>query len=155
MSKQPHWHHQATCDNIIIELGVWSRQSALGRTIQAPGIIYAEDEAVAPDIVWIRRDRLHTVLADDGKLYASPDLVVEVLSPGTTQRECDQHEKLLLYSRHGVVEYWVADWRVRRVEIYRRPHTDLELVQTLWSGDTLISPLLPGFACQIDRLFEV
>jgi Uma2 family endonuclease len=52
-----------------------------------------------------------------------------------------------------VWEYWVVDWQQRQVEIYRREEATLVLIATLFAGDTLTSPLLPGFACQVARLF--
>ncbi|HEY3228242.1 MAG TPA: Uma2 family endonuclease [Roseiflexaceae bacterium] len=155
VTTQPHARHQITCDNIIIELGVWSRDTGLGRTIQAPGLIYARDEAVAPDIVWVSKTRLANVLSSDGKLHESPDLVIEVLSPGKANEERDREKKLALYARHGVQEYWIADWRATTVEVYRREQDELQLVQTLQAGDELTSPVLPGFACVIDRFFEL
>jgi Uma2 family endonuclease len=60
-----------------------------------------------------------------------------------------------LYSRRGVEEYWIADWRTMTLEVYRRQHNELQLVETLQAGDVLTSPLLPGFACPTDRLFEL
>jgi Uma2 family endonuclease len=53
----------------------------------------------------------------DGKLYAAPDLVVEVLSPGRENEERDRETKLTLYSRRGVLEYWIVDRFTRRVEV--------------------------------------
>jgi Uma2 family endonuclease len=55
----------------------------------------------------------------------------------------------------GVREYWIADWRALTVEVYQREEDALRLVQTLRTGDELTSPLLPGFACVIDRFFEL
>jgi len=155
VTTQPHGRHQATSDNIITELGIWGRQTGLGRTFGAPGLIYAKDEAVAPDIVWVSRSRLANILGSDGKLHDSPDLVIEILSPGKANEERDCEKKLDLYSRRGVQEYWIADWRAVTVEIYRREEGELRLAQTLRAGDELTSPLLPGFTCVIDRLFEL
>lgn len=155
VTTQPHARHQATCDNIIIELGIWSRQTKLGRTFQAPGVIFSPVEAVAPDLVWVSKARLERVLGPDGKLVAAPDLVVEVLSPGKANEERDRETKLGLYSRQGVPEYWIADWRAGTVEIYRRADDQLTLAETLTAGAELTSPLLPGFACPIDRFFEL
>src|SRR5215210_3431117 len=98
VTTQPHLRHQTTCDNIIIELGIWSLKTGLGRTIQAPGVVYAKDEAVAPDIVWVGKERLASLLNPDGKLHDSPDLVIEVLSPGKANEERDREKKLDLYS---------------------------------------------------------
>jgi Uma2 family endonuclease len=155
VTTQPHARHQITCDNIIIELGTWGRKTGLGRTIQAPGLIYAKNEAVAPDIVWASQARLAHILGSDGKLHESPELVIEILSPGKANEERDYEKKLALYSRRDVQEYWIADWRAITLEIYRREQDELQLAQTLGSGDTLTSPLLPGFSCPIDRLFEL
>lgn len=155
VTTQPHWRHQATCDNIIIALGNWSRDTGLGRTFQAPGLVYAKNEAVAPDIVWISRERLADVLDPDGRMRDSPDLVIEIVSPGKANEERDREKKLALYSRRGVQEYWIAEWRAVTVEVYRREHDALRLVQTLVSGDELTSPVLPGFTCPIDRIFEL
>jgi Uma2 family endonuclease len=155
VTTQPHARHQITCDNIIIELGIWNRATGLGRTIQAPGLIYAKDEAVAPDIVWASKARLANILGPDGKLHDSPELAIEILSPGKGNEERDREKKLVLYSRRGVEEYWIADWPTTTLEVYRREHDELQLVQMLQAGDVLTSPLLPGFSCPIDRLFEL
>jgi Uma2 family endonuclease len=155
VTTQPHFRHQATCDNIIIDLGNWSRATGYGRTFQAPGVIFSEDNAVAPDIVWVSKARMPAVLGPDGKLHDAPDLLIEILSPGKANAERDREKKLDLYSRYSVQEYWIADWRAATVEIYRQDHGALSLVETLKSGDELTSPLLPGFACVIDRFFEL
>jgi len=86
-------------------------------------------------------------------LHAAPELMIEVLSPGKKNEGRDRQAKLKLYSRRGVLEYWIVDWRQRRVEVYRRDQIALRLTSTLYAQDTLQSPLLPGFACQISALF--
>jgi len=155
VTTQPHFRHQATSDNIAYELGTWSRANAAGRVFPAPGVIFSKDNAVAPDIVWVSKERMAAVLGRDGKLHDAPDLMIEILSPGKANEERDREKKLKLYSRYGVQEYWIADWRVATVEVYRQDQDELRLVQTLKSGDELKSPLLSGFACVIDRFFEL
>jgi Uma2 family endonuclease len=155
VTTQPHFRHQATCDNIIIELGNWSRSTDSGRTFQAPGVIFSEDNAVAPDIVWVSKARMPGVLGPDGKLHDAPDLMIEILSPGKANEERDREKKLVLYSRYGVQEYWIANWRAITIEIFRQDQDELRLAHTLKAGDELTSPLLPGFACIIDRFFEL
>jgi Uma2 family endonuclease len=153
VSTQRHWHHQVVCSEITYCLQQWSRQTNAGTATQAPGLIFGESDDVAPDVVWISNERLETALAPDGKLHSAPELVVEVLSPGSTNERRDREVKLKLYSRRGVLEYWIVDWRQRQVEVYRRQEAVLSLVETLYEQDKLQSPLLPGFACDIRRLF--
>ena len=74
-------------------------------------------------------------------------------APGGTNELRDREAKLKLYSRRGVVEYWIVSWQERLVELYRREDAALKLVNTLYENDVLQSPLLPGFACQVSLLF--
>jgi Uma2 family endonuclease len=87
-------------------------------------------------------------------LHDAPELAIEVLSPGEKNERRDREIKLRLYSRHGVLEYWVVDWQKRRIEVYRRQQAVLELAATLYEEDILMSPILPGFSCQVSELFD-
>jgi len=153
MSRQPHWHHQYACVKLCTALDSWSMQTGAGQVNLAPGIIFADDDDVAPDVVWISHARREAALGADGHLHAAPELVVEVLSPGTTNARRDREAKLKLYSRRGVQEYWIVDWQTRQVEVYRREQLALRLVATLHATDSLTSPLLPGFVCAVATLF--
>lgn len=152
VSKQPDWRHQFTSDGVVGALRSWSIAVGGGIAVSAPGLIFAADEAVAPDVVWISKERIARVIGDDGKLHAAPDLVVEVLSPGSNYEERDRELKRVLYSRRGVGEYWIVDWREPSILVYRRDQAALHLVATLRGDDTLTSPLLPGFAASVREL---
>jgi Uma2 family endonuclease len=154
MSKQPHWHHQFVCGQVFAVLQAWSKQTGMGQANLAPGVIFADDDDVAPDVVWISRARRDSALGQEGHLHAAPELVVEVLSPGSSNQRRDREAKLKLYSRRGVQEYWIIDWLTRQVEVYRREQHALRLVETLHATDTLQTLLLPGFTCAVAELFE-
>src|SRR5262249_23694742 len=103
---------------------------------------------------WISQARYAAALGPDGHLHAAPELAVEVLSPGSFNERRDREVKLKLYSRRGVLEYWVVDWRTRQIEVYRQQDDALSHVVTLSAAETLPSPLPPGFACPVATLFE-
>jgi Uma2 family endonuclease len=153
VSKQPHWEHQHVCGQVYTLLKAWSRATRLGMANFAPGLIFGEEDDVAPDVVWISRERLATALHPDGKLHKAPELVIEVLSPGATNERRDREFKLKLYSRRGVQEYWVINWQERYLEIYQHEKGMLALNRTLYGKDALSSPLLPGFSCEVSELF--
>jgi len=88
-----------------------------------------------------------------GHLTAAPELIVEVLSPGAENQRRDRDLKLRLYSARGVQEYWIIDWQLQQVEVYRRERTALRLVTTLFARDELTSLLLPDFSCSVAQLF--
>ena len=153
VSAQPSWQHQRTCTNAARILDEWSIPCDAGMTLHAPGVIFSEHEAVAPDVLWISRERPDEVLDPDGRLRAAPDLTVEVLSPGSTNIRRDREAKLDVYSRRGVREYWIVDWQARKVDVFRPRDDSLQLAASLGAEDTLNSPLLPGFSCQVADLF--
>ena len=97
----------------------------------APGLIFADDDDVAPDVVWLSSRRMSTTVEPDGKLHAAPELIVEVLSPGSANEKRDREAKLKLYSRRGVDEYWIIDWRRRNMQVFRREDARLVLTATL------------------------
>ena len=154
VSKQPHLDHQLVCSRVWELLQIWSRQTKGGVAIFAPGVIFADDDDVAPDVIWISREQLAIALQPDGKLHSAPELAVEVLSPGVTNLRRDREAKLKLYSRRGVLEYWIVNWRERCIEIYRREEAVLKLHSTLYESDILQSPHLPGFSCQVSQIFS-
>jgi Uma2 family endonuclease len=154
VSRQPHNYHQLVSSRIWELLQVWSRQTKAGEAINAPGLIFAEDDDVAPDVTWMSRERRATAFQADGKYHAAPELVVEVLSPGTINEQRDRETKLKLYSRRGVLEYWIVSWIEQRLEVYRRDEGILKLHGTFYKNDLLQSPHLPGFACQVGQFFD-
>lgn len=153
VSRQPSWDHQYSCVRLGRFLDEWNDQTGLGVVNAAPGVIFAEDDDVAPDVVWISHGKLSTALGEDRKLHSAPELVIEVLSPGFSNQQRDRQAKLKLYSRRGVVEYWILNWQDREVEVYRLDGTSLRFCITLGGEDLLESPLLPGFSCLVSKLF--
>ena len=84
-----------------------------------------------------------------------PALVIEVLSPGTRTR--DHTIKRDLFERSGVREYWLVDPDGERVTVLRRAasggfNAPFELGPA--QGDSLTTPLLPGFSLTRSELFE-
>lgn len=153
VSNAPHWHHQYAADEILIALRTSREVSATGVTVTAPGLVFAEDQDVIPDLIWISNERLARGQDAAGHFTIAPELIVEVLSTGWSNEHRDRDVKLSLYSRQGVDEYWIVDWRARQIEVYRRVEGDLRLVATVAGEDTLTTPLLPRFACLVSSLW--
>ena len=154
VTRRPHSRHQFVIGAIFLKLENWSRQTNLGRTLVEPGLVYAKNQAVAPDLVWIGIERLTSIFDQDGHLAGSPEIIIEVLSGTKADVERDRDTKLALYSRQNVQEYWIADWRAATIDLYRHDQQQLVLVATLHRTATLTSPLLPGFTCLVGSLFE-
>ncbi|OCQ98179.1 hypothetical protein BCD64_12750 [Nostoc sp. MBR 210] len=153
VTRTPHHRHQQVCGKTSRQLDIWSESSGLGVTIISPGLIFSEADSVIPDVVWVSQERLAQIEDEAGHLTAAPELVIEVLSPGTQNERRDKEVKLKLYSIHGVREYWILNRFTKQVEVYRREKAQLILVATLIGDDEITSPLLPGFCCSISCFF--
>jgi Uma2 family endonuclease len=153
VSKQPSMSHQFVCGDAFAALREWSRRTGMGAAVMAPGVIFADDDDVAPDIAWISHATLAETIGRAGHIHGAPELIVEVLSPGRSNELRDREAKRSLYSRRGVKEYWIVDWQRRQVELYRWDHLALHLEATLMETDAIESPLLPGFRLPVADLF--
>lgn len=154
VTRAPHIAHQDAGGRIYAQLLAWSQTTGLGQPFITPGIIFSDADNVIPDVVWISNERLALVIDDAGHLTAAPELVVEVLSPGENNERRDKQVKLKLYATQGVQEYWIVDWQLQQIQVYRRQQATLVLVATLVISDELSSPLLSGFTCPIARIFN-
>jgi len=127
VTRAPHIRHQSAGGNIHVELTIWSRRTHLGEAFEAPGVIFTEADAVIPDVVWASNERLENGIDDAGHFMVAPELVVEVLSAGDKNEQRDRESKLKLYSLYGVQEYWIVNWRIKTIEVYRRQEAQLKL----------------------------
>lgn len=76
-------------------------------------VTLTERDRVIPDLMIVcDPEKIHA----DG-VYGAPDLIVEVLSPGTAKR--DRGYKKDLYERCGVQEYWIVSPTDDSIEVYR------------------------------------
>ena len=80
-----------------------------------------------------------------------PDLVVEILSPSTAER--DRGYKRALYAQHGVKEYWVVGADAGVITVLLLGEEGYEVVDTFGEGDTLTSPTLAGLSLEVDEIF--
>lgn len=102
-----------------------------------------------PDLLFVSNDRLDILTA--AGVQGAPDLVVEILSPGTAER--DKGYKRALYAQHGVKEYWLVGTDAGTITVLLLVETGYEVVGTFGEGDTLTSPTLDGFRLRVDEVF--
>jgi len=79
-------------------------------------VILSEQDVVQPDLVILRSTRDH--LVSDRGIEGAPDILVELLSPGTVA--LDRRAKQAAYARFGVPEYWLVEPVAGHVELYRQ-----------------------------------
>lgn len=122
--------------------------SSGGRVFFAPlDVALAEHTVVQPDLTYVSRER-REILGE--RIEGAPDLLVEILSPGTARR--DRGEKLRLYAESGVREYWVVDPAERQIEFLE--NREGSFVVRLAEDGKYRSEALPEVHVDLDALWE-
>jgi len=153
VSRAPRIPHQLVIQNIEKPLLIYLDQNPLGKVVPGAGAVFSVYDAVIPDLVFVRNERWAEVVSE-GRFVSAPDLVIEVLSPGTEDRRRDLSVKRQLYAKYGVQEYWVIDPENRSVEVLRLAQGVLESAASLLDDDEITSPILPGFRLRVSAIFN-
>ena len=152
MVPAPNLKHQHVLGNLHYRLRQFITEHGTGRLLLAPCDVFLSDtNVVQPDLLFVSRQREH-LLSDGEKVRGAPDLVVEILSPSTADK--DRGSKRELYGRHGVAEYWLVDPIGETVSIHRQRGGVLAAADTFSRGQTLRSPLLAGLELRLDDVFS-
>ncbi len=146
----PDTEHQSTSANLLRRLFQQVPDSGIGKIFHAPYDVYLDDEnLVQPDLIFV--SQANEGIVQKGCIMGVPDLVVEILSPGTYRT--DRGPKFKLYQRLGVAEYWIADPRSKTIEIYTLTEGVYDLIALGEEGGTVESLLLPGLVITVNDVF--
>lgn len=107
-----------------------------------PGFVVLPDVAV---VLQVHGDRITRT-----RIIGAPDLVVEILSPGTAGY--DRREKQDAYEQAGVPEYWVADRAARTIEVLALEHGRYRSLGVFRGQATPPSRVLPAFDVPVEQL---
>ena len=154
VSRAPGIPHQRVLLNLEIGLTEYLADHPNGILVPGAGAVFSDYDAVIPDLVFVRNERWHEVVAND-RFVAAPDLVIEIVSPSKENRERDVSVKRQLYGKYGIQEYWIVDPKNSSVLIFRLLGETLQEIATLKSSDELTSPMLPDFRLKVDAIFNL
>jgi Uma2 family endonuclease len=148
VTPAPSTRHQ----DVVLRLGAslldWTRANG-GKVYVAPtDVFFSDSNVVEPDVLFVAPENVHRV--ERAFVRSAPDLVVEVSSPSTRRLEIVRKREL--YERFGVPEYWYVDLEVDRVEVVRLEAGRYGTPALYGRADRLESPLIPGFAVEVDDL---
>ena len=156
VTPSPAIPHQVILWNLTQLLGPYLRANPIGTALAGPvDVKFSLWTVMVPDLVYFTAERFARVV-NEKHATAAPDLVVEILSPGTRRR--DKGRKRAVYDREGVREYWIVDPEARAITALRRPRADAALTDvttlTADAGGTLESPLFPGLRIPLRDVFR-
>ncbi len=120
-----------------------------GEVFIAPvDVVFSEELVLQPDIVY-----LSDLSKVKDKIHGSPDLVVEVVSPSTLTR--DITDKMKLYERHGVKEYWLVFPLEKTIIVYEFTPKGYELLSSATEKGKVKSKVLEGFELDVEGIFNL
>ncbi len=155
MTPSPNTRHQRTVGNLYLAIGHFlvAHRHRLGEVFISPiDVIFSRIplQYVEPDLVFI--SKAHSAIVTEQNIQGVPDLIAEVLSPGTERR--DRREKYSLYERFGVPEYWIVDPESESVQVFRLADGRYSAPMELHRKDVLESPHLPGLSIPLSDVFS-
>lgn len=156
--SKTYLEHSIVIHNFVIKVGSQIKDSlcrVFGDTVQYE---WRENDykVVVPDVSIIcnMRDRKNI------SFTGIPRFVMEVLSDST--EKYDRGEKMQIYAKAGIGEYWIVDWRKKQVEIYLFDFDENDMVYpylyktvTRENAEELGIVMFPNLQITFDELFDI
>jgi Uma2 family endonuclease len=151
MSPSPEEPHQ----NVVLNLGAilrdHVRRHGLGKVYIAPfDVVLDENDVVEPDVIFVSKVRRPKLVM--GRIRGAPDLLVEVISPSSVER--DRRDKRNLYARCGVNWYWIIDPDKQSVLELRLVENGYAVVSETSDPGPFTPQLFPGLQIPLLELWE-
>lgn len=151
MEPAPSAPHQVILGNLYVLLSTHVDQNQLGRVFLAPFDVYfTVEDVMQPDLCFFSRERVGHLMRAGAR--GAPNLAVEILSPSS--EKIDRVQKRKIYARERVMEYWLIDPEVRRIEIFDFPRDSERAIRVVSENEGFTSPLLPGICIRAEAVFR-
>ena len=156
MSPAPESQHQFISSSLMVEIGSFLKKKDC-KVFSAPFDVRLPitnkkgnpNTVVQPDLC---------VICESGKIdkkgcNGAPDLVVEIVSDSTVER--DLHEKYELYEKSEVKEYWVVHPNDKTLNIFILDHSGKYVPsKPLTYSDIVESKVLVGLKLDLNEIFQ-
>lgn len=150
MTAMPTPQHQ----NIVLKLGSFLLnyiiKNNLGKAFASVDVYISEITVLQPDICFLSNERAS--INDGKKFNGVPDLVVEILSESTEQR--DRTFKFREYAIGGAKEYWMVSPEKKEIEVYKNTERGFQTVKIFKPTDFLSTPLLNEININVTTVFN-
>jgi Uma2 family endonuclease len=150
MSAMPSVRHQIAAKELAFPLDRYVKKRKVGLVLASPvDVVLSQHVVLQPDVSFLSNERAHV---NDGKKFnASPDLVVEILSESTEER--DRTFKFREYARGGAREYWLVSIEKCEVEVYQNSEKGFLHVRTFSKDEVLNTPLFSDININLQEVF--
>lgn len=148
----PTIEHQRLVRKIAFAIEKYLEAKPIGEVFFAPlDVVLDEHNVPQPDIFFVGKDKQFILDENEQVIIGIPDLIIEILSPGSVKR--DRIVKKKVYEQFGVPEFWLVDPSYKNVEIFRLTDGTYELLDFIEVTGTVKSVVLEGFELGLDKVF--
>ncbi|WP_114749709.1 Uma2 family endonuclease [Pleomorphovibrio marinus] len=152
----PRRVHQKISGRILIKLGTYLNNNAC-EVYAAPFDVRLPGKSTKNEDVFTVIQPDLCVICDKSKLdefgcIGAPDLIMEILSPGSNKKELQN--KYEVYEESGVKEYWVIHPNERTLLIYTLGNANYVPSKLFTFGDSVASTCIPGFELDLEDIFS-
>jgi Uma2 family endonuclease len=150
MAPAPTPEHQSIAVRIAYYLFPHVDLAGIGRLLPSPiDVELGPKQVFQPDVVVILNAHLDRIAAK--RIIGAPDLVVEVVSPGSGVM--DRIAKYAVYARAGIPEYWIVKPESRTVEVFVLEDGEYRSPGIFTGRATLPSRVVPGLPVRVEQFF--
>jgi Uma2 family endonuclease len=143
--------HQDEALELAILLRAFVRARKLGKIYIAPlDVVFSQNDTAQPDIIFV--SNANSGIVQKQCINGAPDLVVEIVSPGSIRR--DRYDKLSKYARFRVKEYWIVDQANRSLEVLTLEGKLYAVFSSAEETGHVTSKVLPGLKVRLSSLFQ-
>lgn len=142
--------HQDILIFLLLALREFVIARRLGRTYVAPMPVHLFPGTMRePDLAFFKKHRIK----DKRKPPEGADLVMEIVSPGSDNRERDFEDKRVDYAKAKIPEYWIVDPETKTITVLTLSGKSYKVHGVFKEGDEATSKLLKGFKVAVSDVF--
>jgi Uma2 family endonuclease len=151
MSPSPTAIHQILLLKMAKLLSTFVEQNKFGQIFIVPfDVVLSDYEVIQPDIIFVSAENSHIIKPTH--IQGSPDLLIEILSPSSVQR--DRIIKRKIYSRNGVKEYWLINPEQKTIQQFQLQKKAFTLIKEFGAKESLSSSFFPELVIQLENIFD-
>lgn len=151
MGPSPFSNHQRIVFKMARRMSAYIEENDLGEVYLSPLDVIFEDgvNRLQPDLLFIRKENM-AILED--WVRGVPDMVCEVISPGSYER--DTRVKRAVYEKYRVPEYWIVMPELQAVEILTIEGDQYKLHSFAALEGVVLSKVIEGLQIHVKDIFE-
>ncbi len=152
MTPAPTTKHQRITRNLFRILDQYVLQQHSGEVLFSPiDVVFDPLNVVQPDIIFISKDNLSIIT--EKNIQGTPNLIIEVLSPGTIQK--DRIVKMKIYAKYGIKHLWLIDPENQTLESFELDRKKTYRFVSGIAGEEEFKPsLFPNLTIPLKKIWE-